>query len=66
MALASTRSMIHLFIGLILMSVGLGMIVTVSVLSWLRGDSFVWWFALLLLTALGVVTVGVTVAKRIA
>jgi hypothetical protein len=58
--------MIHLLVGLILMSVGLGMVVAVSLLSWLRGDSFVWWCALLLLTAFGVLTVSVTVAKRIA
>jgi hypothetical protein len=58
--------MIRLLIGLVLMSVGLGTLLSVTLLSWLRGDSFVWWLALLLLMAFGVLTVGVTVAKRIA
>ena len=58
--------MTYMLLGLILMSVGLGMVIAVSMLSWLRGDLFVWWLALLVLIAFGVLTLGVTVAKRIA
>jgi hypothetical protein len=52
-------------IGLILLSVALGMMLVTTLEEWLRGRSFIWW---LLLSALFVVAVGanaLAVTKRI-
>jgi membrane protein required for beta-lactamase induction len=50
-----------LFIGLILMCVGLGMVLTIALENWLQGNSYLWWLLLVLLLMLGVTAVGITV-----
>jgi hypothetical protein len=50
-----------LFLGLILMCVALGMVLTVALDSWLRGNSYLWWLLLVLLLMLAVTAVSITV-----
>jgi len=59
---SSTRS---LFLADILMSVALGLVVADALDRWLRGMSFVGWFVLMLLMGFAVVTVSMTVWKRL-
>jgi hypothetical protein len=50
-----------LFIGLILMCVGLGMVLTITLQNWLEGNSYLWWLLLVLLLVLGITALGITV-----
>ena len=50
-----------LFLGLILMCVALGTVLTVALDSWLRGNSYLWWLLLVLLLMLAVTAVSITV-----
>jgi hypothetical protein len=54
-----------LLLGLVLMSVGLGTLLTTVLDNWLRGNSYLWWLLLMLLLLLVITSVGVTVMKRL-
>jgi hypothetical protein len=53
------------FVGVILMSVGLGTLIITAFDKWLRGESFVWWLLLSVLFVISIITVSMTVLKRI-
>jgi tellurite resistance protein TehA-like permease len=53
------------FLGLILMSVALGMLVTNAFDNWLRGYTVIWWLALILVNIFAIGAASITVAKRI-
>jgi hypothetical protein len=61
LVLKDVSKMRLLFIGLNLMCVGLGMVLTIALENWLRGNSYLWWLLLVLLLLLGVTTLGITV-----
>jgi hypothetical protein len=50
-----------LFIGLIPMCVGLGMVLTIALENWLQGNAYLWWLLLVLLLLFGVAAVSITV-----
>jgi hypothetical protein len=50
-----------LFVSLIPMCVGLGMVLAVALDNWLRGNSYLWWLLLVLLLLLVVTAFSVTV-----
>jgi hypothetical protein len=54
-----------LLLGLVLMSIGLGTLLTTVLDNWLRGDSYLWWLLLMLLLLFAITSVGVTVMKRL-
>ncbi len=52
-------------IGVILLSVALGMMLTTTLEEWLRGRSFVWWLLLSLLFVVAVAANAAAVTKRV-
>jgi hypothetical protein len=52
-------------IGVILLSVALGMMLTTTLEEWLRGHSFVWWLLLSLLFVVAVAANAAAVTKRV-
>lgn len=54
-----------LLVGLVLMSIGLGMLLTTVLDSWLRGSSYLWGLLLALLLLFAIVAAGITVVTRI-
>jgi hypothetical protein len=52
-------------IGVILLSVALGMMLTTTLEEWLRGRSFVWWLLLSLLFVVAVAANATAVTKRV-
>jgi hypothetical protein len=66
MASTPTARMVRAqFLGLILMSVALGMLVTNAFDNWLRGYTVIWWLALILVNIFAIGAASITVAKRI-
>jgi hypothetical protein len=61
LVLKDVSKMRLLFLGLILMCVSLGMVLTIALESWLRGNSYLWWLLVVLLLLLGVTALGITV-----
>lgn len=54
-----------LFVAVNGMSLSLGMLLMMLLDSWIRGQSDIWWLALVLLTLFSVVVSGFTVMMRI-
>ena len=54
-----------LFAGLILMSISLGMLLSVVLDNWLRGGVYGWWLLLALLLSFAILCVSITVLSRL-
>lgn len=53
------------FVGIIFMSIGLGVLLMTALDKWFRGDSMVWWLVLVALFAFVISVNSVTVMKRL-
>jgi hypothetical protein len=58
-------AMRFLFAGLILMSISLGMLLSLVLDNWLRGGAYVWWLLLALLMSFAILSVSITVLTRL-
>src|SRR3954463_15696145 len=54
-----------LFAGLILMSISLGMLLSLVLDNWLRAGAYVWWLLLALLMSFAILSVSITVLTRL-
>ena len=54
---------LQLLIGVIIMSVGLGTLLTTAFEKWLRGKSFVWWVLLVVMFVFSITTVSVALLQ---